>query len=242
MKKFWQVIKITVIAVFCMGILVGGTFTWQGWQLYRQAVEERPLAQVLAEARAQENYTRLEQLPDFYLNAVIAVEDRRFYQHDGIDPISICRAMLADLRAGAFVEGGSTITQQLAKNLYFTQEKKLERKIAEVFVAWDLEELCEKDEILELYVNDIYFGAGYYCIHDAAQGYFNKLPGDLTDAECALLAGLPNAPSAYNPKKNPELAAQRQRQVLRCMVNCNMLPPEQAGDLVMLAATAQTEV
>ena len=235
MKKFWQIMKAMVLAVFCMGLLVGGTFTWKGWQLYRQVVEERPLAQVVAEVRAAENYTRLEQLPDFYLNAVVAVEDKRFYRHDGIDPISICRAVLADVRAGSFVEGGSTITQQLAKNLYFTQEKKLERKIAEVFVAWDLEELCEKDEILELYVNDIYFGAGYYCIHDAAQGYFNKLPADLTDAECALLAGLPNAPSVYNPKKNPELAAQRQQQVLKRMVKCNMLTPEEASDLVILA-------
>lgn len=235
MKKLYRVGRALVLAVICLGLLIGGGFIWQGWQLYQEAMAERPLEAVVAEVRAAEHYTRLEQLPEFYLQAVVAVEDRRFYEHDGIDPVSICRAVYADLKAGAFVEGGSTITQQLAKNLYFTQEKKLERKIAEVFVAWDLEQLCDKDEILELYVNDIYFGAGYYCIFDAAEGYFNKTPQELTNAECALLAGLPNAPSAYNPKKNPELAAQRQQQVLRCMVNCKMLTAEEANNMVILA-------
>lgn len=235
MKKIWRIFKVLTVIMFMVGLLVGGTFALQGWQLYRQAVAERPLEQVLAEARAVEHYTSLDELPDFYLNAVVAVEDQRFYKHGGIDPISIVRAVLTDLRVGYLAEGGSTITQQLAKNLYFTQEKKFERKIAEIFVAWDIEELCAKEEILELYVNGIFFGAGYYNIYDASMGYFNKQPSELSNAECALLAGLPNAPSAYNPRKNPELAAKRQRQVLKRMVDCDMLTLEEADDLVILA-------
>ena len=242
MKKIWRAIRITLGAVVCLGLILAGGLTWQGWQLYKQAVEARPLEQVLAETRAAENYTTLEELPQFYLDAVVAVEDKRFYKHGGIDLISIARAVAADLQAGALVEGGSTITQQLAKNLYFTQEKKFERKIAEVFVAWDLEKMCDKDEILELYVNDIYFGAGYYNIHDAAWGYFGKHPADLTAAESALLAGLPNAPSAYNPKANPELAVQRQQQVLRRMVDCDMLTSEEAGGLVFIAQALTSEI
>ncbi|MCM1136794.1 MAG: transglycosylase domain-containing protein [Clostridium sp.] len=241
MKKIWRLLKVMLSLCCCLGFLLAASLTWQGWQLYRQAVEARPLEQVLAEMRSAENYTALADLPRFYLNAVVAVEDQRFYKHGGIDVISIGRAVAKDLQAGALVEGGSTITQQLAKNLYFTQEKKFERKIAEVFVAWDLEQLCSKDEILELYVNDIYFGAGYYNIHDAAWGYFGKAPAELSQAESALLAGLPNAPSAYNPKTNPELAVQRQRQVLRRMGGCYMLTTEEAGGLVFIAQALTPE-
>ena len=152
----------------------------------------------------------------------------------GIDPIAICRALWTDIKAGSFVEGGSTITQHVGqKSILHAGKENLNDKIAEVFVAWDIEKMCDKDEILELYVNDIYFGAGYYNIHDAAWGYFGKHPADLTAAESALLAGLPNAPSAYNPKANPELAVQRQQQVLRRMVDCDMLTSEEAGGLVL---------
>lgn len=120
----------------------------------------------------------------------------------------------------SFVEGGSTISQQLMKNEYFTQEKKLERKFAEIFAAWELEREYSKKEIFELYVNTIYFGSGYYGIHDAAEGYFGKEPSELTEYEAIMLAGLPNAPSAYSPDTNPELARQRMKQVLEKMVEC----------------------
>ena len=234
MKKIWRAIRITLGAVVCLGLILAGGLTWQGWQLYKQAVEARPLEQVLAETRAAENYTTLEELPQFYLDAVVAVEDKRFYKHGGIDLISIARAVAADLQAGALVEGGSTRLRSVAAALPY--------KIAEVFVAWDIEKMCDKDEILELYVNDIYFGAGYYNIHDAAWGYFGKHPADLTAAESALLAGLPNAPSAYNPKANPELAVQRQQQVLRRMVDCDMLTSEEAGGLVFIAQALTSEI
>ena len=161
---------------------------------------------------------------------VLSVEDHRFYGHIGIDPIAITRAVINDIRAGAFVEGGSTITQQLAKNLYFTQEKKMERKAAEVFMAFALEKEYSKNEILELYVNTIYFGNGYYCIKDASEGYFGKAPEDMDDYESTLLAGVPNAPSKYAPTVNPALAAKRQEQVLERLVKCGLFTEKRARE------------
>ena len=132
----------------------------------------------------------------------------------------------------SFVEGGSTITQQLAKNMYFTQEKKIERKIAEVFMAWEIEDKYSKEEIFELYVNTIYFGDGYYTVKDACHGYFNKEVNEMTDSECILLAGIPNAPSAYSPTKNPDLAKQRQRQVIEKMIENGYLTQEEANKIL----------
>ena len=122
------------------------------------------------------------------------------------------------MEAGSLIEGGSTITQQLAKNMYFSQEKKFTRKVAEVFVSNDIENLCDKETIFELYINSIYFGSGYYTVYDAAHGYYGKDPADLNDYECTMLAGVPNAPSVYSPDVNPKLAEERRQQVLECMV------------------------
>lgn len=196
--------------------------------MYQAALKEYSLADKVQSIRAQENYTPLDDLPEMYINAVVAVEDHRFYDHGPIDIISIGRAIWVNLTSFSLVEGGSTITQQLAKNIYFTQEKKLERKIAEVFMAFALENQYEKDDILELYVNTIYFGSGYYGVYDASQGYFGKEPSDMTDYESTLLAGLPNAPSVYSPNVNPELSVQRQRQVLNSMVEHDYITEEDA--------------
>ena len=152
------------------------------------------------------------------MDAVVAVEDHRFEQHLGIDLIAIGRAAWNNLTSWSLREGGSTITQQLAKNMYFTQEKSFIRKIAEMFMAFRLESSYTKDEILELYLNSIYFGDGYYCVRDASQGYFGKDPIDMTDYESTLLAGIPNAPSVYSLTANPDLAEQRQQYVIQQMV------------------------
>lgn len=131
-----------------------------------------------------------------------------------------------------FVEGGSTITQQLAKNIYFTQEKKITRKIAEVFMAFEIEKEYDKNQILELYLNTSYFGDGYYTVKEACKGYFNKELKEMTDYECILLAGIPNAPSVYAPTKNPELAIQRQKQVMNKMVEYEYLTQEEANKIL----------
>lgn len=187
---------------------------------------------MVKDIRNQENFCTIDELPDDYINAVIAVEDRRFYKHNGIDIISIGRAVVTDIKEMAFVEGGSTITQQIAKNNLFTQEKKATRKIAEIFAARDLEKYCTKDEIFELYVNTSYFGDGYYCVKDASNGYFDKDPKDMDLYESTLLAGIPNAPSVYAPTKNPDLAKQRQAQVIDKMISNGYLTEEKAKEII----------
>ena len=201
-----------------------------GYELYAQALEECPVQEMAERIESKPDYTPVDELPQIYLDAVISVEDHRFYSHPGVDLLAIGRAAFNDLRTLSFAEGGSTITQQLAKNLYFTQEKKMERKAAEVFMAFALEKEYSKNEILELYVNTIYFGNGYYCIKDASEGYFGKAPEDMDDYESTLLAGVPNAPSKYAPTVNPALAAKRQEQVLERLVECGLFTEKRARE------------
>ena len=130
--------------------------------MYESAIKTTTIDKKIAEIKSKNNYTKLEEIPKTYINAVISVEDHRFYKHKGIDIISIGRAIFNDIRYMSFIEGGSTISQQLAKNTYFTQEKKMERKIAEVFMAFEFEKNCSKDEILELYINTSFFGDNCY--------------------------------------------------------------------------------
>ena len=232
-KALFRLIGRLVILLAMAGLIVGGILVYEGYQLYEQALEETPVQQVMEEIKNKPNYTPLEEIPELYQNAVIATEDHRFYTHKGIDIIAITRALWHDIQAGRMVEGGSTITQQLAKNQFFTQKKELTRKIAEVFMVREIEKLYQKEEILELYINSIYYGEGYYCIYDASMGYFGKKPGNLADWECILLAGIPNAPSVYAPTANPDLAVQRQRQVLQDMVTWGYLTREEAAAITL---------
>ena len=158
-------LKKILTLIFIVVIFVGGFFIYQGYDLYKKAIVETSIEDKIKEIKKEkENYVKIEELPEDYINAIVAVEDRRFYKHNGIDLISISRAIITDIKTMSLVEGGSTITQQLAKNTYFTQSKDVTRKIAEMFMAFEFERVCSKDEILELYVNTIYFGARYYCI------------------------------------------------------------------------------
>ena len=200
--------------------------------MYKEAIQETPLEEKVEEIKSKENYTKISELPQMYLNAVISVEDHRFYKHSGIDIIAIGRALINDIKAMDFVEGGSTITQQIAKNEYFTQEKKITRKIAEVFMAFEIEKNYSKDEILELYINTIYFGNGYYNIKDACEGYFGQSLNEMTDGECIMLAGIPNAPSVYNPKENSKLAKERQKQVADKMVEYGYITEEEEEEIL----------
>ncbi len=214
-----------VMTVFvCSGFTIAG----KGYEAYRKAVGEVSLEDKVSSIRQKDSFTEFEELPQIYVQAVMAVEDKRFQRHLGVDPIAICRAVRNDILAGRFVEGGSTITQQLAKNMYFGQDKDLTRKVAEVFVAMELERDYSKEEIFELYVNAIYFGDGYYDVASASRGYFGKEPEEMSDYECTLLAGIPNAPSVYAPTKNPELAAKRQLKVLERMEVCGYFSTEEA--------------
>ena len=228
MKKIIKFIIIFLVLI----IAILSPFIHEGYDMYKRALEEEPISKKLEEIKQKENYTKLEDLPKMYVNAVIAAEDHRFYKHGAIDLLSIGRAIVNDIKTMSFDEGGSTITQQLCKNIYFTQEKKIERKIAEIFMARRLEIECEKDEILELYVNTSYFGSGCYTIKDAANTYYNKEPSELTDGECIMLAGIPNAPAIYAPNANYELSMERKRQVINKMVEYGYLSQEDAEKIM----------
>ena len=217
MKK---VIKRTLLFIIVIFVTIAGIFTYEGYKLYETAINENSIIDMQKKIKEKtENYTEIEDVPEIYLNALVAVEDKRFYMHKGIDIISIGRAVVTDIKAMELIEGGSTITQQLAKNTYFSQKKEITRKIAEVFTAIQYEKELSKEDILELYINTCYYGDGYYSIADAALGYFDKDVEDMNIYECTLLVGIPNAPSVYAPTKNPELAKERQIQVLNKMLD-----------------------
>lgn len=227
-----KVIKRILALLLLVCICIGGFITYKGYNLYKEALAQVSLTAKIESIRANPEYTTFGELPETYVNAVIAVEDHRYYSHKGMDIIATGRALWNDIKAMQFIEGGSTITQQLAKNLYFTQEKVLTRKVAEVFMAFEIEKNYSKEEIFEFYVNSIFFGDNYYCVRDASRGYFGKEPSQMTDYESTLLAGIPNAPSAYTPTVNPDLAAQRQARVLERMVKYEYITQEMA-DRVM---------
>lgn len=227
-----KVLKKIIIALILVSISIGLLFVGNGYNMYKKAIEETTIDKKVQEIKEKKNYTKLSELPKIYLDAVISVEDHRFYNHPGIDIIAIGRAAINDIKAMSYVEGGSTITQQLAKNIYFTQEKKMERKIAEVFMAFKIESNYDKDEILELYLNTAYFGNGYNTVKEASKGYFGKEPKEMTDGEAIMLAGIPNAPSVYNPNVNAKLAKERQKQVADKMVKYGYLTEERENEIL----------
>ena len=170
----------------------------------------------IANVHAAENRrpVKIAQVPKQLQDAFVAVEDNRFYEHSGVDPRGIARALYTNIRGHGVSEGGSTITQQLAKNAYLTQERTLTRKVQEVFLALQLERQYTKKEILEMYLNQIYFGQGAYGVQAAAQTYFGKDVEDLDLNECAMLAGIPKSPNYYSPLNNLQAAQERKAVVL----------------------------
>jgi len=169
----------------------------------------------------------IEDLPDYLIDAVLAVEDRRFYHHMGVDIRGTIRAVVANIRAGRVVQGGSTLTQQLAKNLFLTSERTLERKVQEVLLAFWLESRFTKDEILELYLNRVYFGGGAWGVEAASTRYFGRSASELSLGEAALLAGLLKAPSRYSPISDAERAAARATVVLDLMEQTGRITPDE---------------
>lgn len=174
-------------------------------------------------------YVPLQEISPYVPQAFIAVEDRHFYYHPGVDPMALIRALLRNIRAGRVVEGGSTITQQLAKNLYLTQQRTLTRKLKELILTFKLEATHSKNEILEMYINYIYYGEGAVGIEEAARTYFGKSAKDLTLAEAALLAGLPRGPNIYSPYVDLKRARERRAEVLAAMQRAGQITKKQAG-------------
>ncbi len=195
-----------------------------GYVMYKDVTDGTDIPSMIAEIRASESFVTVDELPPLYKQGVIAVEDSRFYMHNGLDYISIAKAAIRNGVSFSMTYGGSTITQQLAKNLFFTFEKKLERKFAEAYMAPFLEHMLTKDEILELYVNVIDFGNRYTGIYEAAIGYYGKHPHDLDPYECAMLIGVPNAPDFYSPAVDPVLAEKRREVVIEKLVETGIWP------------------
>ena len=200
------------------------------------ALDDRPpnvsvLAQdgtVLAERGLRRGHVRLDALPSYLVQAVLATEDRRFYSHFGVDPLGLIRASFRNASSGAVVEGGSTITQQLAKNLFLSPKRTLTRKLEEAVYAVWLEQRFSKDQILELYLNRVYFGGGTYGVEAASRRYFGRPARFVTLPQAALLAGLLKAPSRYAPTRSVKRAGARVDEVLDNMVEAGYLTPEQA--------------
>ncbi len=212
------VITVMIVGVGC-GFLTATLNTKQDLEDVRPAASSQIYdinGNELANVHAEQNRVpvKISQVPEHLKDAFIAVEDVRFYEHSGVDPKGIMRAVFANITNKGVAEGGSTITQQLAKNAYLTQDRTYKRKIQEVFLALQLERKYTKDEILELYLNQIYFGQGAYGVQAAAKTYFGKDVKDLDLNECAMLAGIPKSPNYFSPLNNLQAAQERKAVVL----------------------------
>jgi len=226
---------LTVLALW-VGIIGGGAAAYVLFTVPDDALDlpqrERGLIVLAEDGRVlarrgtfRGDTVRTDELPSYLIDAVIATEDRRFYSHFGADPIGLLRALVANIREGEIVQGGSTITQQLAKNLFLEPDRTFTRKFQELVLAIWLEYRYSKDEILQLYLNRVYFGAGAWGIEAAARRYFGKSAREVTLPEAAVLAGLLKAPSRFAPTNNPELAEERAFLVLNGMVEAGYISP-----------------
>src|SRR6056297_348777 len=237
-KRSYFIGGIFLGAALCCGVLMGAIFAMVRDLPQIRALEDfSPSAitrvysadnTLLAELyKKKRDPVPLAKIPKKLRQALIATEDRSFYEHSGVDLKGIARAIVRDIMAGEFVEGASTITQQLAKTLFLTPRKTLERKLKEAFLAFQLERRYTKDEILELYLNQVYYGSGAYGVQAAARKFFGKPASDLNISECALIAGMPKAPSVYSPLINPDLAIERRNLVLGQMVSVGVISQAQ---------------
>jgi membrane peptidoglycan carboxypeptidase len=223
-RILWFIMLLLIIAVT---VIIGG-----GYGKYKQAISLLPIEKAAEDIRSDAHFTPISEISSTFVNAMVSVEDRRFYKHKGTDFIAIGRALKTNLKNRRLDEGGSSITQQLAKNMYFMNDRSLSRKVAEVIMAAEIEKKYSKKEILELYFNVIYYGSGYYGIESASKGYFDKVPALLSDYEATLLAGIPNAPSVYSLDKNPHLAKERQKKVLSTMVDMKYITKKEAEEIL----------
>ena len=189
------IILLVIITGFC------GYYGYLGYQIYQDKIQEQSLSERVNQLKSKEDYVTLDQISPIYKEAVLESEDRRFYQHGPVDYYGLARAMLTNLTTFSFKEGGSTITQQLSKNLCLSFEKNLSRKFAEVFIARDLEKMYSKDEILEMYLNITYLGEGNYGIQAASQYYYHIDAIDLNKQQSDILVKALKRPSVYNPSK-----------------------------------------
>lgn len=201
-KFLFKLILKILLFIITIGIIVSIPVVVKGYNMYTDALEQVPLEDKVSEIQSKSDYISLTDLPSEFIYALLESEDSRFYEHSGVDIVSIGRAIWIDIKTMSFAEGGSTITQQLAKNMYFEFDKKLSRKVADALMAREIEKHYDKNEILELYINSIYFGEGCYGISAASRYYYGVAPSELTQEQQAALIKTIKAPSVYNPAVN----------------------------------------
>ncbi|MCR0328036.1 transglycosylase domain-containing protein [[Clostridium] innocuum] len=198
-------------------------FIGLGFVNYVKATNDVSIQEKVKQIKSRDSYVSYDEINENLLKATVAIEDRRFYEHHGVEYRSMARALYQNVVAREIRGGGSTITQQLAKNMYYTYQPSYLRKVSEIFTAYDLEKELSKKEILELYVNVINYGDNHIGIREASEGYFHKKPKDLTLDEATLLAGLPQSPANYQLSNHEDVARRRQIQVLNAMVRESMI-------------------
>lgn len=218
MRKFLKGILSIILGIIILAIIVVLAYLGIIYNEVNTEIKAGKIEKTVEGIRSRNTYIKKEKIDELYLKAVIAAEDRRYYSHGAVDVVGFSRAMYNNIISMKLKEGGSTITQQLSKNIFLDQRAEIDRKIKELFYSIELEKKYSKDDILELYVNTSYFGAGYYGIGPATKGYYDKTPEKLSLNEAAFLAGVPNAPSVYNPYEHYDLAVQRRNIVLKKMV------------------------
>lgn len=231
MKKIVKAISALLLIAIIGLIAIVTVIGLLGWQQYKQVTQQQPLADIVEQIQSRDDYVQLKDVSEDFLDALVAIEDHRFWTHSGFDMLTTTRVLFENILSMSLSQGGSTITQQLARNFYFTQEKKFTRKVAELMVAQDLEENYSKEDILELYVNIIYFGNDLNGIGQASAFYFDKTPAELDLNESSWLAGLPQAPSVYSVDK--EKGRQRQKQVAAAMAQYHYITTEQAAGVTL---------
>jgi len=223
--------RLFVLTIFIITLMIGSVAI-KGYVNYNYILDEIGLENTIDTIVMDENFVSIENVSDTLIDAVVSTEDKRFYQHNGVDLLSIGRAIIIDIRYMEYKTGGSTITQQLAKNLFLSFDKTLERKATEYFLAKKIERLYSKDEILSLYVNVINYGEGCFGIQSASEHYFSKSPNELSDSEAILLSGLPQSPANLSLSKYYDNAVVRSEVVIASMVNNDVLIEKEATRII----------
>lgn len=215
-----------------VGLLMGA-YTAYGYMVYKQYSEQMPLEQIVEQVRSQPDYVEYDDLPRTLIRATVSIEDRRFFDHDGVDIIGLVRAIFSQFNDNFLRSGGSTITQQLAKNLYGMYDSTSKWKAAEFHFARELESRYSKKEIFAIYVNVINYGNNYTGISQASLGYFGVVPEDLNDGQCTILAGIPQVPTQFELTTPEKIQAARERQllVLDAMIDMKYLNQAQANEI-----------
>lgn len=232
MRKLIQKLVLMIVTV---ALVVAGVVIFFGYKEYQLVIQKKPIDTVLIELKKDEAYTTIDEIPDIALKAMVATEDTRLFSRKSVmDVRAVLRAIVHNIQSRKLVEGGSTIPQQVSKNIYFDHDASFVRKVSEYFVTRDLLLTYTKEEILEMYLNIIYYGDGYTGIYHASMGYFDVLPTELNEGQATLLMGLPQSPSYYALSSNIKAAKARQRHVLNRLVDAQEITAERAEEIYLM--------